>query len=98
MKHFIRTYFVALALAPLAAAAQTRPALVLYDARIYTADAAKPIASAVVIRGDRIAFVGSDAEARAFAGKGAVSRDMEGRTYWHRTCDPTLQHIRRRNF
>jgi predicted amidohydrolase YtcJ len=80
MKHFIRTYFVALALAPVFAAAQSRPALILYNARIYTVDPAKPVASAVVIRGDRVAFVGSDAEARVFAGKGAVSRDMEGRT------------------
>ena len=80
MRHFIRTYFVALSLAPVVAAAQARPALILYNARIYTVDAAKPVASAVVVRGDRIAFVGSNAEARVFAGKGAISRDLEGRT------------------
>ena len=39
--------------------------LVLVNGKIYTVDNARPIASALAVRGGRILFAGSDAEACA---------------------------------
>ena len=80
MRHFVRTYFVALAVAPCIAAAQAPATLILRNARVYTVDDAKPFATAVVVRGDRIVFVGSDREAAVFAGKSTVIEDLRGNT------------------
>jgi len=54
--------------------------LVLVNGRIYTVDAARPRASALAIKDGRIAFVGSDAEARISAGPAARVIDLRGRT------------------
>lgn len=43
-------------------------------------DDAKPFATALVVRGDKIVFVGSDAEAATFAGKSTRVEDLGGRT------------------
>jgi predicted amidohydrolase YtcJ len=53
--------------------------LVLLGGRVVTVDEALPEAQAVAIRGDRIVFVGSDADARAFAGPGTEVVDLAGR-------------------
>jgi predicted amidohydrolase YtcJ len=53
--------------------------LVLHGAKVYTADRARPWAEALVIQDGRIAFVGGDAGALAFAGPKARSIDLRGR-------------------
>ena len=63
--------------------ASSRPAradLVVINARIYTVDDAHPMASAIAVRGGRIVFVGSDAEARTLAGSATSVLDLHGRT------------------
>ena len=42
--------------------------LLLTGGRVWTADAAKPLAQAVAVRGDKVVFVGSDAEAARWKG------------------------------
>jgi predicted amidohydrolase YtcJ len=79
MKHF-STYFAIAALAPAMLAAQASADLVLTNARIYTVDSARPVASALAVRAGRILFVGADAEARALAGRSAEIVDLRGAT------------------
>jgi predicted amidohydrolase YtcJ len=67
----------ALLAAPLAA----QPAdLVVVNARVYTADDARPLADAFAVRGGRIAFVGSSREARTLAGANTRVLDLGGKT------------------
>jgi predicted amidohydrolase YtcJ len=80
MRHFVGTYFVALALAPGVARAQGSADLIVRNARIYTVDDAKPFATAMVVRGGRIVFVGSDAEAATFRGSRTRVMDLDGKT------------------
>jgi predicted amidohydrolase YtcJ len=79
MKH-LPTYFVILALAPAVSLAQGAADLVLTNGRIYTVDNAHPQASALAVRGGRILFVGSDAEAKALAGPSSEVIDLHGET------------------
>jgi len=79
MKH-LSTYFAIAALAPAALGAQNTADLVLTNGRIYTVDNARPVASALAVRGNRILFVGSDAEARALARPSATVIDLRGAT------------------
>jgi predicted amidohydrolase YtcJ len=79
MKH-LSTYFAILALAPAAALAQGAADLILTNGRIYTVDNAHPQVSALAVRGGRILFVGSDAEAKALAGPSSEVIDLHGET------------------
>ena len=95
------TLRAALATLVLAAACGREPApdRVLLNARIWTGDAARPEATALAIRGDRIVAVGDDATIRALAGGRTTVEDLEGRrvvpglhdAHWHlptrRTAD-----------
>ncbi len=75
------------------------PDRVLFNARIWTGDPARPAATALAIRGDRIVAVGDDATVRALAGEATVVEDLGGRrmvpgfhdAHWHlparRTAD-----------
>ena len=54
--------------------------LVVLNARIYTADANRPVAEALAVRGGRIAFVGSLRGALALAGPRTEKLDLGGRT------------------
>ena len=63
-----------------AAAAGSPPALLLHGGNIYTGDPAQPRAEAVLAIGDRIAYVGDTATARARAPAGATVIDLTGRT------------------
>lgn len=54
--------------------------LLLLNARVYTADAAMPRAQAVAVRGDKIVFVGSNAEAGVLRGAGTRVIDVAGKT------------------
>ncbi len=67
---------------PLAAQAPTTaPAdLVVVNARVYTADAARPVVDAFAVRGGRVVFVGDLAGARAMAGPRTQLVDAGGRT------------------
>jgi len=53
--------------------------LLIRNARVYTVDDAQPWAEAVAIRGDRIVWVGSDAEADGQKGERTRVIDAEGR-------------------
>lgn len=79
MNH-LSTYFAAAMLAPAVLEAQGNADLVLTNGRIYTVDNARPHASALAVRGGRILFVGSDAEARVLAGPFAQVIDLHGAT------------------
>jgi len=70
-------FFIVPALAP----TQDRPAdLVLKNANIYTVDEHNPHAQAVAVRGERIVFAGSDAEAQKFTGPNTRVLDLKGAT------------------
>ena len=63
--------------APLAA----QPAdLIVVNARVYTADDARPLVEAFAVRDGKVAFVGSSREARALAGDATQVVDLDGRT------------------
>ncbi len=80
MKPYAPAALLGLLLGP-AAAAQQRPAdLVVTNARIHTADATRPLAEALAVRGGRVAFVGSERGARALAGPNTRVLDLDGHT------------------
>lgn len=72
---------LALLAAPLAAVAAgpAAPDLVLHNGKLFTADPARPWASALAIRGARIVAVGEDAPVLALAGPETVTLDLGGR-------------------
>jgi predicted amidohydrolase YtcJ len=53
--------------------------LVIVNARVYTVDTTRPEAQAVAVRGDRLAVVGTNAEALALRGSGTQVIDAGGR-------------------
>src|SRR4030095_946264 len=60
---------------------QTTPAdLILKNGAVYTANDQAPTAQAVAVKGDRIVFVGSNAEAQKYAGKDTRLVDLQGKT------------------
>ncbi|HXQ77138.1 MAG TPA: hypothetical protein VN797_02970, partial [Gemmatimonadaceae bacterium] len=79
MKHLTK-YLVAAALAPVVLGAQSMADLVITNAHIYTVDNARPVVSAIAVRGGRIVFVGSDAEARTLSGPPTTMIDLHGAT------------------
>jgi predicted amidohydrolase YtcJ len=74
---FARFVFATLSLALTARAAE---ALVLTNARVYTANDQRPRAEAVVVENGRITFVGTSNAARAAAPRGARTIDLKGQT------------------
>ncbi len=77
MKH-LSTYLAILTLAPAVVMAQGAADLVLTNGHIYTVDDARPQVSALAVRGGRVLFVGSDAEAKALAGPSTQVIDLRG--------------------
>ena len=77
-----KLFCVALLVAASAKAQERRPApdLIVVNARIYTVDNARPMASALAVRDGRITFVGSDSEARMMATSRTRVLDAKGRT------------------
>jgi predicted amidohydrolase YtcJ len=66
---------------PALAPAQDRPAdLVLKNANIYTVDEHNPHAQAVAVRGGRVVFAGSDADAQKYTGPNTRVLDLKGAT------------------
>ncbi len=53
--------------------------LLLYNGRIYTLDAGRPLAQAVAVRGNRILAVGDDADLRPLLRPGGQAVDLGGR-------------------
>ena len=53
--------------------------LVLRHAKIYTVDAARPVAEAVAVKDGKIVYVGSDAGVARFVGSATRSLDLQGR-------------------
>ena len=76
----LSTYFAVAALAPVMLGAQASADLVLTNGRIYTVDNARPIVPALAVRGGRVVFVGSDAEAKALAIPSTRVIDLRGMT------------------
>ena len=76
----LSTYATILSLAPGVLEAQRAADLVLTNGRIYTVDITRPTASALAVRGSRIVFVGSDAEAKALTGSATRVVDLQGKT------------------
>ena len=73
-----RWLFLFLLLAATVSSAQDAPAdLILHNAKIYTADDARPRAEAIAIRGDRIAAVGTSADILKL--KGGSTRVIDAR-------------------
>jgi predicted amidohydrolase YtcJ len=75
-------YTLALALwsaVPLPALAHPTADLVITDARIYTADAARSMAEAIAVRADKVVFVGRNDEARRWIGPKTKVRRLGGR-------------------
>ena len=69
------------AVAPLAAQQPVAPAdLIITNARIYTVDAAHPLAEALVVRGGRVAFVGDSRGALSLRGPQTRVIDLDGKT------------------
>ena len=54
--------------------------LVLKNGNIYTVNEGNPHAEAVAVKGDRIVFVGSNAEAQKYVGKNTRVVDLHGNT------------------
>src|ERR1700733_2622074 len=78
---WITTLLAALALtmSTATAAATTRADLILCGGAIYTLDAARPWASALVVAGGHIVYVGDDASALAYQGRGTRVIALHGR-------------------
>jgi hypothetical protein len=77
--------------APAAGAQQAVPDRVYVNARVWTADDARPSAEAFAVRGDRLVAVGTNADVRALAGPSTAVVDLGGRrvvpgfndAHWH---------------
>lgn len=61
------------------ACAPPAPDLVLLNAHVFTADAARPWAEALAVRGERIVAIGTSDHVRSLAGDNTVRRDLGGR-------------------
>jgi hypothetical protein len=68
-----------LAAQPVAAAEPTAADLVVLGAKVATMDPARPAATAIAVRGDRILAIGEDAEIEALAGADTRRIDAKGR-------------------
>ncbi len=81
MLRVVRPVALLIVVAVAGTSAQPAPAdLIIHNAIVYTVDAARPTATAVAIRGDRLALVGDDTAALALRGPGTRVIDAAGRT------------------
>jgi predicted amidohydrolase YtcJ len=67
--------------------------IVIRNAKVWTVDDERPAASALAIAGDRIAWVGDDAEARDRVGAGTLEIDADGHTVMPGVID-SHNHVR----
>src|SRR6202011_5409663 len=80
MKKHLSSYFALAMLAPILLGAQGAADLVLTNGHVYTVDNARPVVTAIAVRGGRLIFVGSDAEARVLASPSTRLVDLHGAT------------------
>jgi predicted amidohydrolase YtcJ len=71
--------FILLALAPATFAAAAAPTVYI-NGNIYTMNERQPRAEAIAVKGDRIVFVGSNADAKKYQADGARTIDLAGKT------------------
>lgn len=80
LRYSVVTLLVVFLLGAIRADQSVAPAdMVIRHARVYTVDEKHPWAEAVAVRGDRIAWVGSDAEAAPYVGSATKVVDAGGR-------------------
>src|SRR5215471_14672137 len=65
---------------PASSANSTDPDLIVFNAQVYTVDAARPRAEAFAVRGGRFLAVGTTDEVRALAGKNTQTFDAKQMT------------------
>ncbi|HEY0928905.1 MAG TPA: amidohydrolase [Gemmatimonas sp.] len=77
-----RLAFAALLVTPFSLSAQSTPPadLIVTNARVYTADDARPLVEAFAVRDGRVVFVGSQREAAMLKGASTRVLDAQGRT------------------
>jgi predicted amidohydrolase YtcJ len=80
MKKHLSSYVALVMLAPMLVEAQGAADLVLTNGRIYTVNNARPLVTALAVRGGRVLFVGSDAEAKVLAAPTTRVIDLHGAT------------------
>jgi predicted amidohydrolase YtcJ len=80
MKKHLSSYFAVVSLAPMVLGAQGPADLVLTNGHIYTVDNARPVVTALAVRGRRVVFAGSDAEAKVLASSSTRFIDLHGAT------------------
>ena len=81
MKHFVLPLVLALVFSPRAKSEPPGPAdIVFVNGNVYTANDAAPKADAIATKGERIVFVGSNAEANRFYGPTTRTIDLKGKT------------------
>jgi predicted amidohydrolase YtcJ len=84
MKLFIQTFMViavvAVSLLTVSSEAQTTADVVLKNGNIYTVNSNSPKAEAVVVKADRIVYVGSNVQAQRYVGKSTRVVDLKGKT------------------
>ena len=81
MKQFVLSLVLALVFSPHPESAPPGPAdIVFVNGNVHTVNDAQPQAEAIVIRGERIVFVGSNAEANKYSGPATRPIDLMGKT------------------
>src|SRR2546426_6509560 len=73
--------------------------VVFVNANVYTVNEKQPRAEAIAVKGDRIVFVGSNANAKRFQGRGTRVIDLHGETvvpgmtdaHYHRSEEHTSE-------
>lgn len=76
----MKNYLIALLLLVTACSKKTPGDMVILGGTIYTMDEAKPTVDAVVVKGEKIEFAGSEKEAREWIGEETKVIDLKGKT------------------
>ena len=81
MKHLVLPLVLALVLSPRSESEPPEPAdIVFVNGKVHTVNDAQPQAEAIAIKGERIVFVGSNAEANKYSGPITRTIDLKGKT------------------
>ena len=81
MKHLVLPLVLALVLSPRSESEPPELAdIVFVNGKVYTVNDAQPQAEAIAIKGERIVFVGSNAEANKYSGPTTRTIDLKGKT------------------
>ena len=81
MKHLVLSLVLAVVLSPHSNGEPPEPAdTVFFNGNVHTVNDVQPQAEAIVIKGERIVFVGSNAEANRYSGPTTRTIDLKGKT------------------